>query len=96
MPLQDDLFPVDRCQHGAVWTAGNYQCRNFHGYYQCREGGEGNWMFQVPWFCSDDKTCTVYRIGHDGHLCHESFVPIDAKGRITILGRRYDRDHWDH
>lgn len=53
-------------------------------------------MFQVPWFCSDDKTCTVYRIGHDGNLCHESFVPIDAKGRITILGRRYDRDHWDH
>ena len=96
MSLQNDLVPVDRSLHGAVWTTGNYQCRNFHGYFQSREAGTGNWMFQVPWFANDDKTCTVYRIGDDGELAHENNVPIDAKNQITILGRRYGRDHWNH
>lgn len=96
MSLQPDLFEVDKSRHGAVWVAGSFECRNFHGYYQCREGGEGKWRFQVPWFGCDERTCTVYTIDEYGGLQHEKDVPIDDLNRITIRGRRYSPDYWDH
>lgn len=47
-----DLFPetMDRSRHGIVWWTGRYQCRNWHGFYQSREGGEGPWLFHVRGF----------------------------------------------
>lgn len=87
---------TNKNRHGAVWWCGNWECRNFHGYFQSREVGSGAWCFQVPWFSIDDVTCTVYRVGKGGELVHENFVPIDDKGQLTILGRKYGREHWNH
>lgn len=94
----NDLFPetINRGTHGTEWWAGRWQCRNFHGYLQSREDGRGAWRFHVPWFSADDVTCSVYRINAEGRDYTESGVPIDDQGRITILGRKYDRRFWDH
>ncbi|WP_435171123.1 hypothetical protein [Falsirhodobacter sp. 1013] len=94
----DDLFPdtITKAAHGAIWWAGNYECRNWHGYFQSREGGRGNWRFQVPWFSTDDVTCSVYAITEAGDVQTRDLIPIDDKARITIMGRKYTREHWEH
>ena len=87
------LTPAD---NGCVWWAGNWECRNWNGWFQSREGGRGNWRFQVPWFGLDDRTCSVYAIAQDGTLTARDDVPIDSQNRILIDGKRYSRDHWCH
>lgn len=93
--MTDTLFPdlIDKARHGATWWAGNWQCRNFHGYFQSREGGRGPWRFQIDGFGDDD--CTVLVVRDQGSLgtCR---APIDALDRITIMGRKYGRNHWSH
>lgn len=85
-----------RAQHGHQWQSGNYHHRNHHGFYQYREGPTGNWRFYVPWFSNDDVTCSVQVFDMNGEIQQRSGVPIDDKGRITLLGRKYGRSFWDH
>ena len=85
---------TDHSQHGATWRAGNWNCRNFHGYFQSREVGARNWCFVIYGF--RDTDCTVSTIDKNGDLACEYRVPIDAQDRITILGRKYGRSHWSH
>lgn len=94
----NDLFPetITKGANGAIWWAGNWECRNWHGFFQSREGGCGTWRFQVPWFSSDDVTCSVYVITEAGEMQTRDMIPIDDKSRITILGRKYAPEHWDH
>ena len=84
----------DHSKHGATWRAGNWNCRNFHGYFQSREVGARNWCFQISTFA--DTHCDVLTLDSNGDIAHENFVPIDAQDRITILGRKYGRSHWSH
>jgi hypothetical protein len=57
---------------------------------------DGAWVFNVTGF--DGTTsgqagfCTVERF--DGS--HDYSVPIDARDRILIGGKRYTRRHWNH
>lgn len=55
MTDQADLFPelIDAMREGTVWWAGNWQCRNWHGYFQHREGGRGHWCFVIQSFGGD-------------------------------------------
>lgn len=85
-----------RGQHGATWQAGNWQCRNWNGWFQHREGGQGPWQFAIPWFSNDDVTCTVYGLSERGDMVQRDGVPIDGHNRILIEGRRYGRDRWTH
>lgn len=62
--------------------------RDFEGYRQIRI--DKRWVFVVLGF-TDDGTCRVIKA--DGN--HE-FVPIDAKDRILVNGKRYGRNHWHH
>lgn len=87
-------FATDHSQHGATWRAGNWNCRNFHGYFQSREVGAKNWCFQIYGF--NDHDCSVATIKDDGEMGHENFIPIDAQDRITILGKKYGRPFWSH
>ncbi len=87
------LEPISKAIHGAEWFAGNWQCRNHNGYLQSRESGRGLWKYTIYAFGDDD--CLVYAINADGELTHV-LVPIDGKDRITIHGRKYGRDHWQH
>lgn len=77
-----------------VWK-GNWQVRSFHGFHQGREGGVGQWTFYVSSFSALARDggghCNVLKFG--GGL---ERVPIDAKDRITILGRKYGRSRWTH
>jgi hypothetical protein len=72
--------------------------RDFHGYFQCRTGGIGPWRFYVCGFSGPphangtDSLCRLLR--SDG--TNEDCVPIDDTGHVTILGRKYGRDRWDH
>ncbi|MFY0633664.1 MAG: hypothetical protein JXQ91_07625 [Vannielia sp.] len=95
----NDLFPetIDRTQHGATWWASdNWQGRNFHGFYQCREGGKGEWQFVIYAFCNDDVSASVYVVAdRDGDLQLEN-VPIDQKDRLHINGKTYGRRNWCH
>lgn len=93
---QVEMLPLDH-KHipGATWWAGSWECRNFEGYFQSREGGVGPWCFQVVWFGNDDISCDVYAVGPDGELVLET-VPIDDKARITVCGRKYGRRYWCH
>jgi len=69
--------------------------RDFHGFAQFREDEHGPWVFYV---CGFDATvfgeagkCTV--------LCSDGsseWVPIDADNRITIAGRKYGWQRWNH
>lgn len=99
--MQETLFPLDpieKAKPGAQWTAGAWHCRNFNGWMQSREGGQGPWQFQIYGFSGPedgDGTAAVYRIAADGTLKHQD-VPIDRHNRILVDGRRYGRDHWDH
>lgn len=99
--MTEDLFPetIDRSQHGAEWWAGRYQCRNWHGYFQSREDGRGNWLFHVEGFADgpagEEKTAHVAR-AVDRNTLRGFPCPIDQKDRITIMGRKFGRDHWNH
>lgn len=93
---QIEMFELDhKGFHGAVWWIGDYECQNYRGYFRSREGGKGNWCFQIPWFGSDDLTCTVYTLDKQGEMVHED-VPIDEEGRITVLDKKYGRNFWNH
>ena len=97
---QHTLFTdmIDKAKDGAIWWAGNWQCRNWHGYIQSREGGTGNWCFQVGGFSGPEDGNGI------AHVCiiraDESLAvspqPIDANNRILIEGKRYGRSHWNH
>lgn len=93
MALQAELYDIDKGQHGAEWICGSYQCRNFEGWFQQREMGEGNWQFVIIGFGIND--CSVYRVNQSGAL-YEQVVPIDEQDRITIGRRKYGRDNWHH
>lgn len=67
--------------------------RDFHGYMQYHDGD--CWVFVVSGF---DGTltgvagfCTVIRSDDTYER-----VPIDAKDRILIHGKRYGRRYWNH
>lgn len=69
--------------------------RDFHGFAQFRESECSPWTFYV---CDFDSTvsgqagqCTVLRT--DGG---KEWVPIDAQDRITVAGRKYGRQSWNH
>lgn len=72
--------------------------RDFHGYHQCRTDGSGPWRFYICGFSGPlhangtNSLCRVLRFDGTSEAC----VPIDAQGRITILGRKYGRHRWDH
>lgn len=85
--------PVDKSQPGAVWWAGDWQCRNWRGWLQSRETGRGNWCFTIYGFGETD--CDVYAVDAAGELVTRD-VPIDESSRITIEGRKFGRSHWMH
>lgn len=92
---QGELFSEDpaHTQDGAVWWAGNWQCRNWHGLLQHREGGQGNWCFLVHSFGGDpDADGTAWLHGIDG----KTPVPIDRANRILVEGKWYGRERWHH
>ncbi|WP_243613088.1 hypothetical protein [Shimia aestuarii] len=80
------LDPIEKSVSGATWWAGNYQCRNWHGYYQTRERGAGPWQFVV--YAFGDKEAVIYAINNIGSLYHWR-VLMDAKDRLLIDGKRY-------
>lgn len=91
----DDLFPetVNKGVDGTIWWDGNWECRNFNGYFQSREEGVGEWCFQVNSFGEDE--CDIYALSDDGTFC-EKAVPIDRQNRITVLGKKYNQKSWSH
>jgi hypothetical protein len=73
-----------------------FETRDFHGYRQTREVIRNDagtfrtkWQFYISGF--NEGTCSVLLF--DGGY---EVVPIDAKDRILINGKRYGREHWDH
>lgn len=96
MSAQKHLFetpPEDMARHGAVWWRGNWQCRNFHGYFQSREGGAGVWCFQI--YAFGDTDCCVYALNALGEMVQKR-APLDDQNRITICVRKYGRRQWAH
>lgn len=85
----------DTLAEGETRWMGNWQVRNFKGYFQSREGGAGTWRFQVSTFDATSTgqhgSCSL--ILADGG---RATVPIDAKDRISVLGVKYNRSHWAH
>lgn len=69
--------------------------RDFHGYAQFREDAFSPWTFYVTGFDStfsgEPGKCTVL-LSAGG----EEWVPIDAEDRISIAGRKYGRQNWNH
>ncbi|MEM8976176.1 MAG: hypothetical protein AAGD43_29260 [Pseudomonadota bacterium] len=93
---QMELIPItdlEKATHGISWWAGSWECRNFHGFFQSREDGRGPWAFTIYGF--GETTASIYRISETGDLVQHS-VPIDAEDRITVLGRKYGRENWNH
>lgn len=90
---QLSLFDIDKSVDGAVWWHGSMKCRNTGGYYQVSEDGAGPWEFVIYGF--GDHDVSVYRVGSGGDLYLDQ-VPIDARDRITVHGRKYGRQHWRH
>jgi len=80
---------------GETRWIGNWQVRNFNGYYQSREGGAGPWKFYVSGFDStttgQEGSCSLILVGGGREA-----VPIDANDRITVRGVKYARSHWNH
>lgn len=91
---QDFTF---RAEHGAAWTSGAWQHRNWHGYWQSKERG-GNWRFYITGFTGpEDGDGTAYVMKLDAHGRDVSEPhPINGRGHVLILGRRYGRQNWDH
>ena len=85
--------PVDKSIPGATWWTGNYQCRNWNGCYQSREGGSGPWQFHVYAFGEDDAV--IYTINDQGVL-NQRRVPMDAGDCLQIDGKSYGRSRWNH
>lgn len=90
-----EMHQIDKGQPGAIWWAGDYECQNFNGWYLSRWGGEGHWQFHIYGFGNDEVSCSVYRLNTSGALELET-VPIDEQDRITIDGKKYGREHWNH
>jgi hypothetical protein len=76
--------------------------RDFHGFRQHIEeftvlSKDGSyrtirrWMFYIVGFGLSDETANMLK--SDGS---RERVPIDDKGRITILGKKYSRKYWNH
>ena len=84
---------LDKGIHGATWWAGNYQCRNFGGYFQDRENGIGTWKFIIGSF--GDTHCNIYALDNFGEFCSVG-VPIDHQSRISVNGRKYSNGHGRH
>ena len=80
---------------GEVRTIGNWQVRNYKGFYQSREGGVGDWQFHISSFDSSMTgsagKCSLILAGGG-----TEDVPIDAQDRITVDGIKYGRKHWKH
>lgn len=92
---QLDLFgdAPAHATEGASWWAGNWQCRNWRGYLQHREGGRGNWCFIIDSFGGDtDGEGTAWVLKIEG----KEAVPIDRRNRLLIQSRRYGRSFWHH
>lgn len=99
--MTPDLFPeiIDRSRHGAVWWTGRYQCRNWHGFHQSREDGEGQWLFHVRGFSDgppgEERTAWVLTVNQEttpGAIP----CPIDEKHVLTICDQRFSRNRWCH
>lgn len=69
--------------------------RDFHGYAQFRESEAGPWRFYVSGFDSTTTgaagKCAVLLTGGN-----TEWVPIDENDQITVTGRTYGREFWDH
>ena len=92
--MQFEMFERDdKGIPGSQWWVGDWQCQNFHGYFRSREGGIGNWCFQIYAFGDDD--CAVYALNKTGEMVLED-VPYDARDRITVLDKKYGRNFWAH
>ena len=65
-----------------------------NGFVQIKDSGSRIWKFYVTSFdnTASGENGTCYVLTEYGSVP----VPIDAKDRILINGRRYDRKHWDH
>ena len=85
--------PVDKSKPGAVWWSGGHQCRNWHSYYQTREGGIGPWQFIIHAF--GDHDAVVYCLNDTGKLYHWR-VFMDDKDRLLIDGKAYGPKNWHH
>lgn len=85
--------PVDKAIPGAKWWAGNWQCRNFHGFLQQREDGRCPWQFVIYAFGECDAA--VYAVDGQGKLVHTSCA-MDHKDNLVIRGKRYGRRYWCH
>lgn len=84
---------IDKTQHGKIWWYGNYQCRNFHGYFQDRENGIGAWQFVIHSF--GETECEIYALDPLGDLS-TTMVPIDQDARLIVNGKRYTNRYWRH
>ena len=87
------MTPTEKGTPGSSWWAGAWECRNFEGFYQVREQGRGPWQFVIHGFGEDDVS--VFGVNPSGTLFHRC-VPIDQQDRITVHGRKYGRDNWQH
>ncbi|MEM1396634.1 MAG: hypothetical protein AAGH38_04190 [Pseudomonadota bacterium] len=85
--------PVDKGKHGATWWAGNWQCRNWRGYFQSREQGKGPWQFSI--YAFGDVDAVIYAIDDEGTLYHWR-VFMDDRDRLLIDGQRFGRNRWQH
>lgn len=94
--LFPDAPPKPLLIHGDERKRGTVFERNFHGFYQYRETRRCRWRFVIEAFGCDDSTAEVLRMKPDGQSVTCSTIPIDAKDRLLIEGRRYGRDHWKH
>ena len=65
----------DTLAEGETRWMGNWQVRNFKGYFQSREGGAGTWRFQVSTFDATSTgqhgSCSL--ILADGGACHRPY-----------------------
>jgi hypothetical protein len=84
---------IDKPQHGKIWWHGNYQCRNFHGYFQDRENGIGKWKFVIHAF--GETECEVYSLDALGDLT-TSMVPMTQNAQLLIDGNFYCNSNWRH
>lgn len=101
LKMQDSLFEftdspnTEHLKHGEIAQVGNWQVRNFHGFHQSRESESGQWLFYVSGYGrivdGDHVECSLLCI--DGSLFT---VPLDKQDRITVLGKKYGRDSWNH
>ena len=94
-PLENDTTNPTALALGEVRWVGNWQTRNFKGFYQSREGGVGDWKFHISSFdhttTGEPGKCTLLMVGGGYER-----VSIDARDRIEVLGVKYGRKNWCH